>query len=95
MRYYICVKSGGQSYNDQNELFSNAEYAIAYAGVLARELGVDKSLLGYSILAVDEVENANELFSVCGDYAPLAVSELIHPLIFRRRSFATVGTNFD
>ncbi len=81
MRYYICVKSGGQSYNDQNQLFSNAEYAIAYAGVVARELGVDKSLLGYSILAVDEVENTNELFSVSGDYAPLAVSESNHRLV--------------
>jgi len=30
-----------------------------------------------------------------GTSSILAAPYLIHPLIFRRRSFATVGTNFD
>jgi len=56
---------------------------------LAEDAGLDRTYIG----AVERGERNVSLDNIVA--IATALRTLIHPLIFRRRSFATVSTNFD
>jgi len=72
------------------EIFAITLACITKDGFIVHEVIPGKEP-EYEAVAKKPSRNA----AACGDRNCCALSWLIHPLIFRRRSFATVSTNFD
>ena len=61
-RYYFHVSNGSTFSDDNGGYFSTADKAVTYACTIARELAIDTSWLGFTILV--QGEEGNEIARV-------------------------------
>jgi PAS domain-containing protein len=67
-RYYFPVGNGRMFADENGGYFSTVDKAVAYACTIARELAVDTSWVGFTILVQDEEENEIARVQI-GDHA--------------------------